>query len=234
MRQIQLYQFSSFLSLGYLGLIVQVRSDYFYKVEKSNSVMQYSTTILQVTSLLDCSRKCQLQKCACFSYSNYVCSIGKCNLTNNNLGSSQEIYVSCLNSIGFNFITIGSVRACVWMSSNSTDYITARDDCRGKDAHLYTVKTMDRLKWLQTYYPKTSIWIGLNDMVVEGILLWEDDNSVCNSSCISQYFNAGEPTNSKYLTPDGEDCITYYLNLPLLNDVTCSLTYVYICEKPFF
>ncbi|XP_055895531.1 perlucin-like [Biomphalaria glabrata] len=195
--------------------------------------MQYSRKAFEATSPLDCARKCQLQKCASFSFSNHVCSIGQCNSTNATLGLSQEIYVSCFSSDGFTFIPFGSVSACVWVSTNITDYITARDDCRSKDGHLYTLKTMDKLKWLQTYYNRTKIWIGLNDIDVEGTYRWEDDYTVCSQSWMKQIFAPGEPNNRKS-SPNGEDCIHFYQNVPLLNDANCLTNYTYICEKPFF
>ncbi|KAK6976446.1 C-type lectin domain family 4 member M, partial [Biomphalaria glabrata] len=57
-----------------------------------------------------------------------------------------------------------------------------------KDGHLYTLKTMDKLKWLQTYYNRTKIWIGLNDIDVEGTYRWEDDYTVCSQSWMKQIF----------------------------------------------
>ncbi|KAK0052491.1 C-type lectin domain family 4 member M, partial [Biomphalaria pfeifferi] len=57
-----------------------------------------------------------------------------------------------------------------------------------KDAHLYTVKTMDKLAWLQLNYNYMSLWIGLNDIDVEGTYRWEDDESVCSQSWINQTF----------------------------------------------
>ncbi|KAK0052488.1 C-type lectin domain family 4 member M, partial [Biomphalaria pfeifferi] len=66
-----------------------------------------------------------------FTYLKLNFIAGRCNLTSNNiLGRNQEIYISCFDREGFNYITIGSVSASVWVSQIETDYITARDDCR--------------------------------------------------------------------------------------------------------
>ncbi|XP_055893177.1 asialoglycoprotein receptor 2-like isoform X2 [Biomphalaria glabrata] len=224
-----------FLYLHSVGIAVEMRLARFRKVEKSNLVTQYSTITIQARNLFDCARVCQIQNCHCYSFYNQVCSFGRCNLTSNNtLGPSQEIYVSCFESEGFNYITIGSVSACVWMSPIMTDYLTARDDCRAKDAHLYTVKTMEKLTWLQSMYPRKSIWIGLNDIEVEGTYRWEDDNTVCSKSWINQTFRSGEPNNGIFYGPSGEDCINFYYLEPLLNDGFCLSNYTYICEKYFF
>ncbi|XP_055894977.1 brevican core protein-like [Biomphalaria glabrata] len=223
-----------FLCLNCEGLTDERRYVFYHKVEQ-NSVTQYDTITLQAKSRIDCARECQLEKCACFSYSNEACSIGKCDLAANTSGGSQEIYVSCYGNDGFNFITIGSASACVWVSTNATSYMTARDDCRAKDAHLYTVKTMEKLTWLQSNYNSMSLWIGLNDIDVEGTYRWEDDNTVCSQSWINQTFATGEPNNHFY--PGGnydEDCISFFYSVPLLNDAPCVSMNTYICEKPFF
>ncbi|XP_055893190.1 C-type lectin domain family 4 member M-like [Biomphalaria glabrata] len=115
-----------------------------------------------------------------------------------------------------------------------TDYITARSSCRAKDAYLYTVKTMEKLTWLQTNYYKKILWIGLNDIEEEGTYRWEDDNSICSGSWINETFVSGQPSNGKLYTPDGEDCISFFYEVPLLNDAYCFQNYSYICEKPFF
>ncbi|KAK0052494.1 C-type lectin domain family 4 member M, partial [Biomphalaria pfeifferi] len=177
-----------FFCCSYRGLAGEITSAILHQVEKNQPIKLYSTSTIQARSLVDCARKCHDQNCACYSYSMQSCFIGKCNLTITYLEPGPGLYVSCFSSDGFNFVTIGSVSACVWVSAFATDYITARDDCRDKDAHLYTVKTMDKLKWLQTNYPKFFLWVGLNDIDVEGTYRWEDDNTVCNSSCLSQYF----------------------------------------------
>ncbi|KAI8798644.1 C-type lectin domain family 4 member M, partial [Biomphalaria glabrata] len=132
-----------------------------------------------------------------------------------------------------------NIQSCSIGKCNSTnttiDYITARDDCRSKDAYLYTVKRMDKLKWLQTYHKRTKIWIGLNDIEVEGTYRWEDDNSICSQNWINQTFIPGEPNNQIIGDQNGEDCINFYhFYSDLLNDSPCSINYTYICEKPFF
>ncbi|KAK6958865.1 killer cell lectin-like receptor subfamily F member 1, partial [Biomphalaria glabrata] len=50
-------------------------------------------------------------------------------------------------------------------------------------SHIYTIKTLEKLKILQDNYSNISnIWIGLNDIAVEGDYRWEDDDSVCDVS----------------------------------------------------
>ncbi|KAI8798643.1 C-type lectin domain family 4 member M [Biomphalaria glabrata] len=70
-------RFLLFLCLIGVSLAVETSWTYFVKVEKSNSVVQYSKTELQARSLSECAGKCQLHKCACFSFSSQICSIGK-------------------------------------------------------------------------------------------------------------------------------------------------------------
>ncbi|KAK6958868.1 killer cell lectin-like receptor subfamily F member 1, partial [Biomphalaria glabrata] len=50
--------------------------------------------------------------------------------------------------------------------------------------HLYTIKTLEKMQILQeNYVSNGKIWIGLNDIVEEGVYRWEDDDSICDDSC---------------------------------------------------
>ncbi|KAJ7377481.1 chromatin-modulating protein mrc1 [Desmophyllum pertusum] len=67
-----------------------------------------------------------------------------------------------------------------------------------------------------------SIWIGLNDRLNEGQFVWSDGTPF--NSSIYNNWNDGEPDNN------GDDCVELYNNR--WNDVPCSSTYYYICERP--
>ncbi|XP_055873423.1 C-type lectin domain family 4 member E-like [Biomphalaria glabrata] len=149
------------------------------------------------------------------------------------MNREKEVYVACDLSDGFQLVTSGTTSACVWVSTNMTNYFFARNSCRGKSAYLYTVKTIGKLEILQKNYDSTSLWVGLNDIDVENVFRWEDDNTICDSTCRGQVFAQGEP-NNEY---DEEDCVHYYNSYrpsPFLNDKNCFTNLAYICEKPLF
>ncbi|KAK0067713.1 killer cell lectin-like receptor subfamily F member 1, partial [Biomphalaria pfeifferi] len=60
-----------------------------------------------------------------------------------------------------------------------------------KSANLYTVKTIGKLEILQKNYDNINLWVGLNDINVENVFRWEDDNTICDSSCRGQVFAQG-------------------------------------------
>lgn len=63
-----------------------------------------------------------------------------------------------------------------------------------KQARLYTPKTSDKRE-IQFNIPeflKQSVWIGLSDIVQEGVFVWEDDGSVVTSTWRKVLFCPGK------------------------------------------
>ena len=71
------------------------------------------------------------------------------------------------------------------------------------------------------------VWIGLNDLKVEGQWLWNDGSNLTFSD-----WNSTEPNNSG----DGEDCAILYTTGLRKKvewcDLSCSEKHRYVCEKP--
>lgn len=71
------------------------------------------------------------------------------------------------------------------------------------------------------------LWIGLSDRTVEGMYIWEGDQTVAKN-----YTNwySGEPNDHA----GNEDCIGIYNGIlaGYWNDDYCDFTKGYICEKP--
>ncbi|KAI8747751.1 C-type lectin-related protein 2 precursor, partial [Biomphalaria glabrata] len=95
-------------------------------------------------------------------------------------------FSSC--KVGYNLIKDGSLYACVWVSKVEKNYIDARDDCKAKGGHLLTLKTHEKFQLLLKNDPDKYLWIGLNDRDYENIFIWEDDNSICNTTCQKRIF----------------------------------------------
>ncbi|XP_055864553.1 C-type lectin domain family 4 member M-like [Biomphalaria glabrata] len=130
---------------------------------------------------------------------------------------------------GFDKITYGQLFACVWVSSAPLDFFGARGSCKALGAHLMTLKTRDKFNLLATNnVGNKEFYIGLTDFVTEGIFRWTDDDSISNLSSIQSFFRTGEPNDHA----GNEDCVAYYPNEKLLNDVNCFGQSHYICEQP--
>jgi len=73
------------------------------------------------------------------------------------------------------------------------------------------------LSWLQAYGATGAIWIGFNDIAVEGNFVWYDQSPITYTN-----WNAGEPNNS-----GNEDCVQMILGggqAGKWNDLPCSIT----------
>jgi len=82
--------------------------------------------------------------------------------------------------------------------------------------------SMSNLVWfvgiLFLFSASFPIWLGLNDIAVEGIFTWSDGSNVTYKN-----WNRGEPNN---LT--GEDCVQ--LIKEQWNDVPCNINNTFVCK----
>ncbi|XP_055873590.1 uncharacterized protein LOC129924018 [Biomphalaria glabrata] len=166
-------------------------------IQKSerNDLVILNSTLLYATSHLDCARKCLLSSsCYCyyFNIQEKTCDIGKCSIDHVNVVPKKDIYIPCEFNKGFQFITIGGARECLSVSTKKADYIRARDDCRSKSSHLYTIHNLTKLTWLQSTFGSSYLWVGLNDIDVENTFRWEDDNSALSVDLKTALFGSGK------------------------------------------
>ncbi|XP_055873455.1 C-type lectin domain family 4 member E-like isoform X1 [Biomphalaria glabrata] len=205
----------------------------FQRVENTLLVSLNTESTVQTRSVVDCALTCLSTNCTSFSFDDQqkVCQRGSITVNRVKTYTLIDIYISCNTDDGFKLLIKGSVIACVWMSDYKVNYITARENCKAMSSHLVTIKTLQKLYLLQgSYGYKQQMWIGLNDIVAEGVYRWEDDNSECNATCRASIFEAYEPNDK-----DGnEDCICFHYREPKANDFPCDETLVFLCEKPFF
>ncbi|XP_055873825.1 uncharacterized protein LOC129924072 [Biomphalaria glabrata] len=178
------------------NLATTMTSVHIQKSERNDLVI-LNSTLIYASSNLDCSRKCLLSSsCYCyyFNIQEKTCDIGKCSIDHVNVVPKKDIYIPCEFNKGFQFVTIGGSRECLSVSTKKYDYIRARDDCRSKSSHLYTIHNITKLTWLQRTFGNTYVWVGLNDIDVENTFRWEDDNSVISGSLKGSTFAPGKLT----------------------------------------
>ncbi|KAI8785837.1 killer cell lectin receptor subfamily F member 1 [Biomphalaria glabrata] len=221
--------------LGQVRLVcTELKLSFFHKRENTLPVSQSTVTTVQARSVLDCALTCLSTNCTSFSFDDQqdTCDIG--NITVSNVATSPltNMYISCNANDGFKLLIKGSVIACVYLSNNQVDYISARENCKAMSSHLLTVKTLDKLQMLQDNYKSIKqIWIGLNDIEVENVFRWEDDNSVCDTTCRPMVFESDKPDDYG----GNEDCVIFNFDVETkLNDFPCQLNLRFLCEKPFF
>ncbi|XP_025089334.1 brevican core protein-like [Pomacea canaliculata] len=122
---------------------------------------------------------------------------------------------------------------CLKLYPVKQDYQTANMRCRNDGAHLFDLKSREADVPAFTYLLDTmgkvlqdmpvGLWIGANDIEVEGQFLWSDRSPLLRETGL---WGPGEPNNSK-----NEDCVeVVFWNGIVLNDVPCTWKQEYICQ----
>ncbi|XP_059171898.1 CD209 antigen-like protein E [Physella acuta] len=110
----------------------------------------------------------------------------------------------------------------------SYSYSKQNQSCRlAKGAQLYTFKIQEKYNILLNIYNNTQVdtWIGLNDMVKEGELMWDDGTTLVDS-WKTVIFKPGLPDDRG----GDEDCVQLNSAYYPLNDIFCNNSRKYICE----
>jgi len=113
-------------------------------------------------------------------------------------------------------------RSCLQYQSTARDWQAAQSNCQSKGAHLMTIKSSGAQLQAETLSGDVDIWIGLNDIDVEGTFRWVGDGT--------------EPTGYTKWKPaqpsGGENCVELR---PIYdwtwNDVSCSEAQSSICQR---
>ncbi|XP_059140525.1 collectin-11-like [Physella acuta] len=146
--------------------------------------------------------------------------------------NDEKIYHSTnfCNTTDFFITTTENNTYCIFLSNRTADYITARNDCKARGAYLFTPKNAEKFQVMKGILdpPKTETWFGLNDILTEGDLRWEDDETKIDEAWKEEIFSPGEPSDSYYQ----EDCVSYTYP-DYINDSPCWFTKHYVCEVDF-
>ncbi|NXS41034.1 CL17A protein, partial [Balaeniceps rex] len=114
-------------------------------------------------------------------------------------------------------------KSCYFFSVATKPWLAAQDSCASFNAHLAIVDSEQENRFFANQIKENQVfWLGLTDMHKEGSWQWVNGRSVSLS-----FWNSGEPNN---VGQHGEDCATIYPN-GHWNDVTCSNTEAWICER---
>ncbi|XP_055884266.1 hemolymph lipopolysaccharide-binding protein-like isoform X2 [Biomphalaria glabrata] len=115
----------------------------------------------------------------------------------------------------------GDVVMCLRWSSWPNTFAGAKKYCLIRGTRLGVFNTWDKMKILQRQNNVT--FVGLDDLQTEGKFIWHNGEQLENPRS-SGFFNLNEPSNSEGV----EDCVV--LQGRLLNDVPCTMSYLFVCE----
>ncbi|XP_073480447.1 hepatic lectin-like [Aquarana catesbeiana] len=114
--------------------------------------------------------------------------------------------------------------SCYYKSTIKTSWNSAKEGCEKKMSHLVIINGDGEMNFLRTFTQKESPWVGLNKTEPNK---WQwVDGTVLNTI---EFWQNGQPDNKKGI----EDCAQFREG-DGLNDVDCSATKPYICEKELF
>lgn len=93
------------------------------------------------------------------------------------------------------------------------------------ESHLVSISDDDEMNFVsktsKDLMGETEVWIGLHDVVTEGVFVWTD-----GSNKTYMNFSPGEPSNSA----NREHCVHTY-NTEAWNDVACYVTKPFVCKR---
>uniref|UniRef100_A0A8C6LX48 C-type lectin domain-containing protein n=1 Tax=Nothobranchius furzeri TaxID=105023 RepID=A0A8C6LX48_NOTFU len=117
--------------------------------------------------------------------------------------------------------------SCYLLSTKSGSWDEGREDCRNQGADLAVIENDDEQAFLSTVN-KNDAWIGLTDKETEGLWQWVD-----GSPLHLQYWLENQPDNggSRLQRWGEEDCAHTSNPKAFWNDLSCSASKMWICEK---
>ena len=105
---------------------------------------------------------------------------------------------------------------------DSVNFFEAQDSCETFNGRLAEPRNQEQFDVISQFKAiATNYWLGGNDFDIEGLWVWNSDNSTID---LTQFFNRNEPNNAR----NDEQCLE--LQLEGLNDETCTKTRPFLCE----
>ncbi|CAG5120191.1 unnamed protein product, partial [Candidula unifasciata] len=189
-------------------------------------------------SLLTCVHACLDTFTVCYTVTyntnNGLCAPGS-RITyspDNNRTPDEVLYFTnfCDRDRGFQVYLFNGFVQCLFISSTRMSFNSSRQTCTDKGARLYMPKLQQQLALLRhivSSITRGSTWIGLTDMDIEGVFVWEDGKGV-NDSLSDLPWRAGNPDNAA----NREDCVEMgsFQDFFYINDQYCGENAYFICE----
>ncbi|CAL1530353.1 unnamed protein product [Lymnaea stagnalis] len=127
--------------------------------------------------------------------------------------------------------SILSEGSCFLYESTPVFYSVAKSECQSKGGVLATVRSMTQMLESTVQAPDfSSVWIGANDIAVEGTWVWEDDGSTATELTGFWQYDYSQPDN--YTAT--EDCVNIFVTSPTQKrtwDDECDTAYPFLCME---
>ncbi|XP_040203054.1 C-type lectin domain family 10 member A-like isoform X2 [Rana temporaria] len=141
----------------------------------------------------------------------------KRNLTNEITGSSDPLCSEGWINYGL---------SCYYLSSNGKTWNASKKDCEDRQAHLVVINGKEEMDFLRRIANQHYLWIGLTD--ADGTWRWVDGTPY---DVTPKFWENNQPDDwMGHGLGGGEDCAQLKDGVKW-NDLHCSKTLRYICEK---
>ncbi|XP_067862378.1 C-type lectin domain family 10 member A-like [Heptranchias perlo] len=112
---------------------------------------------------------------------------------------------------------------CYFFSTSEVSFEEARAFCQSSQSNIVVINNMTEQDFLAKRAQSQYYWIGLTDLIKEGVWRWEDGTSYSSTPI---RWKPGQPDNFR----KNEHCV-HLVSEGLWNDDNCLTKYKYICEK---
>ncbi|XP_018429665.1 PREDICTED: C-type lectin domain family 10 member A-like, partial [Nanorana parkeri] len=116
--------------------------------------------------------------------------------------------------------------SCYYLFRHVRSWLRAKENCEQKKAHLVVINSREEMNFINKLSRSVSVWIGLSDR--DGSWKWVDGTPYEKTP---KFWKPGQPDD--WFDPsegEGEDC-THTLDGDKWNDIRCSMSFPYVCEK---
>ncbi len=111
---------------------------------------------------------------------------------------------------------------CFYLSTTSLNHADAVSDCQARGGKLFEPRNEDINAAVAALAPSGYYWLGITDIVTEGVWLYESDGQPIT---YSNWFKA-EPNNHG----GDEGCVHVQPASTNWNDIECYNVYAHVCE----
>jgi hypothetical protein len=177
---------------------------------------------ISASSCLPCPIGPDFSYLSIMKISNFFHCIGKNSYSGSPICCESGTYISSsICPVGYSYSL--TENSCYFLNTNNKTWSDASLYCRSNgNGRLVTINSMAENNFVKSMALGNTIWIGLNDIVTDGIYTWEYSSEA--SSLMN--WSPDEPNNYH----GNEDCGQMY-STGYWNDNNCKSLFAFVCES---
>ncbi|CAG5131330.1 unnamed protein product, partial [Candidula unifasciata] len=140
-----------------------------------------------------------------------------------------HLYVELKAPPNLSVISQNEATACIGIFQELLTYNEAAQRCQDMGYFLASVKNSPKLNLIVQLAGDKSLWVGCDDAVKEGRVVWKEDGSTVSTDTLATVFIDSEVNNFV-----NQDCCVYRNDSHKLSDYDCSVLLPYVCEVTLY